>query len=105
MIDLEKLKPILKDVISEDSMTDAILRIQEIDEQMDDTSAKEVAEENERLKEQNRKLTEIFFTGKKSDDDVKTPDEPTESQEEEEDEEGEKETFSELFEEKEYKKG
>ena len=103
MIDLEKLKPILKDIIPEDSMSDAVIRIQEIDEEMDDSSLQNALAENERLKEQNRKLTDIFFTGKKEEfDGANLPDEPAEGDDEGE---GSVETFADLFEDNEYKKG
>lgn len=102
MIDLEKLKPILKDLIPDESMSDAVIRIQEIDEEMDDSSLQNALAENERLKEQNKKLTDIFFTGKKEEfDDAPLPDEPAEGDEEEES----VETFKDLFEDGEYKKG
>lgn len=100
MLDLEKLKPILKEIVPEDSMSDAIIRIQEIDEDMDDTALKEAQAENVKLKEQNKKLTDIFFTGKKDDfDDAPLPDEPDGS------EDDVPETFEDLFEDSEYKKG
>lgn len=101
MIDLEKLKPILQEVIPEDSMADAVIRIQEIDEEMDNSALEDALAENARLKEQNAKLTDIFFTGRQKDTepDAPTPDEPTE------DDEIAAETFEDLFEEDEYKKG
>lgn len=102
MIDLERLKPILKDLIPEESMSDAVIRIQEIDEEMDDSSLQNALAENERLKEQNKKLTDIFFTGKKEEfDDAPLPDEPADGDDEEES----VETFKDLFEDGEYKKG
>lgn len=102
MIDLERLKPILKDLIPEESMSDAVIRIQEIDEEMDDSSLQNALAENERLKEQNKKLTDIFFTGKKEEfDDAPLPDEPAGG----DDEEDSVETFKDLFEDGEYKKG
>lgn len=102
MIDLEKLKPILKDLIPEESMSDAVIRIQEIDEEMDDSSLQNALAENERLKDQNKKLTDIFFTGKKEEfDDANLPDEPAEGDEEEKS----VETFEDLFETEEYVKG
>lgn len=99
MIDLEKLKPILQEIVPEDNMADAVLRIQEIDEEMDNSALEKANEENARLKEQNQKLTQIFFTGKNNvDTDVRTPDEPVE-------EEDEPETFEDLFDEKKYERG
>lgn len=101
MIDLEKLKPILQEVIPEDSMADAVIRIQEIDEEMDNSALEDALAENAKLKEQNAKLTDIFFTGRQKDaePDAPTPDEPTD------DDEIAAETFEDLFEEDEYKKG
>lgn len=101
MVDLEKLKPILQEVIPEDSMADAVIRIQEIDEEMDNSALEDALAENARLKEQNAKLMDIFFTGRQEDTepDAPTPDEPTEG------EEITAETFEDLFEEDEYKKG
>lgn len=99
MIDLEKLKPILQEIVPEDNMADAVLRIQEIDEEMDNSALEKANKENARLKEQNQKLTQIFFTGKNNvDTDVRTPDEPGE-------EEDEPETFEDLFDEKKYERG
>lgn len=99
MIDLEKLKPILQEIVPEDNMADAVLRIQEIDEEPDNSALEKANEENARLKEQNQKLTQIFFTGKNNvDTDVRTPDEPVE-------EEDEPETFEDLFDEKKYERG
>lgn len=101
MIDLEKLKPILKEIIPEDGMADAVIRIQEIDEEMDNSALENALAENARLKEQNEKLTDIFFKGRPKDaePDAPTPDEPTD------DDETTPETFEDLFEEDEYKKG
>ena len=101
MIDLEKLKPILKEIVPEDGMADAVIRIQEIDEEMDNSALENALAENTRLKEQNAKLTDIFFTGRQKDvePDAPTPDEPTD------DDETAPETFEDLFEEDEYKKG
>ena len=101
MIDLEKLKPILKEIVPEDGMADAVIRIQEIDEEMDNSALENALAENARLKEQNAKLTDIFFTGRQNgaEPDAPTPDEPTD------DDETAPETFKDLFEEDEYKKG
>lgn len=101
MIDLEKLKPILKDIVPEDGMADAVIRIQEIDEEMDNSALENALAENTRLKEQNAKLTDIFFTGRQkgAEPDAPTPDEPTD------DEDTTPETFEDLFEVEEYQKG
>ena len=101
MIDLEKLKPILKDIIPEDGMADAVIRIQEIDEEMDNSALENALSENAKLKEQNAKLTDIFFTGRQkgAEPDAPTPDEPTD------DEYTAPETFEDLFEVEEYQKG
>lgn len=101
MIDLEKLKPILKEIVPEESMTDAVIRIQEIDEQMDNSALENALAENAKLKEQNAKLTDIFFTGRQkgAEPDAPTPDEPTD------DDETAPETFEDLFETEEYQKG
>lgn len=99
MIDLERLKPILQELIPEESMSDAVLRVKEIDEEMDNSALENLTAENNKLREQNKKLTDIFFTGKKEEfDDAALPDEPNEDVEEEPD------TFDELFEEVDYKK-
>lgn len=101
MIDIEKLKPLLKDWVSEDAMADAILKVSEIDEDMDTTAYDEAVAENKKLREQNKKLTDIFFTGKKEEtqNELNLPDEE-ESVEEEEDY-----TFDGLFDTHEYEKG
>lgn len=104
MIDLERLKPILKDLIPEESMSDAVIRIQEIDEEMDESALQEALAENNRLKEQNKKLTDIFFTGKKDEFDGVLPDRPNDEAEGDEDEE-EPDKIDDLFENREYEKG
>lgn len=103
MIDIEKLKPLMKGWVSEDNMADAILAVSEIDEEMDTSAADELKAENERLKEQNKKLTDIFFTGKKETSDVVLPDEKGPEGENKEDDEPDK--IEDLFETHEYKKG
>lgn len=101
MIDIEKLKPILKEIVPEDGMADAVIRIQEIDEEMDNSALENALSENAKLKEQNAKLTDIFFKGRPKDGepDAPMPDEPTD------DEDTTPETFEDLFETEEYQKG
>lgn len=97
MIDIEKLKPILQDVVSEDNMADVIVRVSEIDEAVDNTALEEANATIEKLKEQNKKLTDIFFTGKNEKfDDAPLPDEPAGTDDSDEDDGPE--TFEDLFE-------
>lgn len=104
MIDIENLKPILQEVVPEEAMADVVVRVSEIDEAIDtsalDTANASLAEANatiEKLREQNKKLTDIFFTGKKEDfDDAPLPDEPAD---EPADEDEGPEKFEDLFEE------
>lgn len=102
MIDLEKLKPILQEIVPEDSIPDAILKVTEIDEAMDDRSEdlRKANEEIQKLKESNKKLSGLFFSGQKEENTNPLPD-----KEDEEDEEKKKETFDDLFETKEYERG
>lgn len=64
MINLDDLKPILQDVVSEDNMADTILRISEIDKDVDTSALDEANATIAKLQEQNKKLTDIFFNGK-----------------------------------------
>jgi hypothetical protein len=97
MIDIEKLKPILQDVVSEDNMPDVIVRVSEIDEAVDNSALEEANATIEKLKEQNKKLTDIFFTGKNEKfDDAPLPDESAGTDDSDEDDSPE--TFEDLFE-------
>lgn len=102
MIDMEKLKPILKDSIAEDQIADVILKVTEIDEAVDDKSEElRVAnEELSKLRDTNKKLTNMFFTGQK-DETINTNNLPDEQAEEQE-EDPEPETFDDLFESHDY---
>lgn len=101
MINIEDLKPILQDLIAEDAMPDAVLRVSAIDKEMDDTALKEAQAEIEKLRKQNKDLANIFFTGKDNANQNPLPDVPAEPDSEDEDKD---ETFEGLFEEKEYNK-
>lgn len=95
MINIEDLKPILQDVISEDAMADVVVRVSEIDKEVDNSALDEANATIEKLKEQNKKLTDIFFTGKNEKfDDAPLPDEPAGTEDEEDDG---PETFEDLF--------
>lgn len=102
MINLERLKPILQEIVPEENIPDAVLRVTEIDEDMDDRSEElRIAnEEIQRLKDSNKKLASMFFTGQKEDNPNSPPDTHTD-----EEEEHVMETFEDLFEEKEYERG
>ena len=63
MINVEDLKPILKDFVSEENMADAVVRISEIDKDVDTSDIDEANATIAKLQEQNKKLTEMFFTG------------------------------------------
>lgn len=106
MIDIERLKPILKDLIPEEAMSDAVVRVSEIDEKMDDKSdeLQKANDEIQKLKDSNAKLTGMFFTGQKIDNPNPLPDEPAED-EDEEDTDTRAERFEDLFDTHEYKKG
>ena len=96
MINIEDLKPILQDVISEDAMADLVVRVSEIDKEMDTSALDKANATIEKLKEQNKKLTDIFFTGKDGKfTDAPLPDEPAGGEDPEEDDGPE--TFEDLF--------
>lgn len=102
MIDMEKLKPILQDSIAEDQIADVILRVTEIDEAVDDRSEElRIAnDELSKLRDTNRKLTNMFFTGQRDEtiNSNNLSDEPAAEPEED----PEPETFDDLFESHEY---
>lgn len=96
MIDIDELKPILQDVVSEDNMADVVLRVSEIDREVDTSALDEANATIAQLREQNKKLTDIFFTGKDEKfTDAPLPDEPAGTEESEEDDAPE--TFEDLF--------
>lgn len=95
MINLDDLKPILQEIISEENMADAILRVSEIDHDMDTSALDEANATIEKLREQNKKLTDIFFTGKNEKfDDAPLPDDGVDGDDEED---NIPQTFDDLF--------